>query len=73
MLRNADLAMYRSKAEVPGRTTLYEIGMHTEAISLMTMHTELHEAVRNNEFVLHYQPIYSLEDGGISGFEALLR
>ena len=73
VLRNADLAMYKSKSGAPGRITVYEQGMHSDALSLMTLHTELHTAVRNNEFVLHYQPIYSLENSGIQGFEALLR
>jgi len=73
MLRNADIAMYRAKAEGPARFALYTQGMHSVALTLMELDMELHEAVRNKEFVLHYQPIYSLDDRQIRGFEALLR
>lgn len=73
LLRNADIAMYRSKAEGRGHTTVYTPRMHTMAVSLMQLDMELNEAVRNNEFVLHYQPIYSTAKGHVSGFEALLR
>jgi EAL domain-containing protein (putative c-di-GMP-specific phosphodiesterase class I) len=65
--------MYRAKAEGPSRYTIYAPGMHSMAVSLMELDMELHEAVRNKEFLLHYQPIYSLIDGQVRGFEALLR
>jgi diguanylate cyclase (GGDEF)-like protein/PAS domain S-box-containing protein len=73
MLRNADLAMYRAKAEGPGRFSIYTPGMHAVALSTMEMDMELHEALINNEFELHYQPIYNLAKAHVSGFEALLR
>lgn len=73
LLRNADLAMYKAKAEGPGRYSIYVPGMHAVALSVMELDMELHEAVRNQEFILHYQPIYSLADGRVRGFEALLR
>jgi diguanylate cyclase (GGDEF)-like protein/PAS domain S-box-containing protein len=74
MVRNADLAMYKSKAEPTGsRITVYTSGMHTVALNMMELETELHEAVRNREFELQYQPIFTLASGQISGFEALVR
>jgi diguanylate cyclase (GGDEF)-like protein/PAS domain S-box-containing protein len=73
LLRNADLAMYRAKAEGPGRYSIYTPGMHAIALSTMELDMELHEALRNNEFELHYQPIYNLAKAHVSGFEALLR
>ncbi|MGQ0816220.1 MAG: EAL domain-containing protein [Gemmatimonadota bacterium] len=73
LLRNADLAMYRAKAEGPGRFSIYMPGMHAVAVSTMELDMELHEAIRNEEFELHYQPIFNLAKARISGFEALLR
>jgi diguanylate cyclase (GGDEF)-like protein/PAS domain S-box-containing protein len=73
LLRNADLAMYRAKAEGPGRACMYTPGMHAMAVSTMELDMELHEALRNDEFELHYQPIFNLANSRISGFEALLR
>jgi diguanylate cyclase (GGDEF)-like protein/PAS domain S-box-containing protein len=74
VLRNADLAMYKSKAAAgDNRITVYTAGMHTIALNMMELETELHEAVRNREFELQYQPIFTLATGQISGFEALLR
>ena len=73
LLRNADLAMYRAKAEGPGHYSIYMPGMHAMAVSTMELDMELHEALRNDEFELHYQPIFNLASSKISGFEALLR
>lgn len=73
LLRNADLAMYRAKAEGPGQYSIYVPGMHAMALSTMELDMELHEALLNDEFELHYQPIFSLANSKISGFEALLR
>lgn len=73
LLRNADLAMYRAKSEGPGRYSVYAPGMHAVALSTMELDMDLHEALRRSEFELHYQPIYSIASGRISGFEALLR
>ncbi|HUP88269.1 MAG TPA: EAL domain-containing protein [Longimicrobiales bacterium] len=73
MLRNADLAMYKAKSEGPGRYSIYAQGMHAVAVSTMELDTELNEALRRGEFELHYQPIYAIASGDVSGFEALLR
>jgi EAL domain-containing protein (putative c-di-GMP-specific phosphodiesterase class I) len=47
--------------------------MHAMAVSTMELDMELHEALLNDEFELHYQPIFNLANSKISGFEALLR
>lgn len=73
LLRNADIAMYKSKAAGPATHTVYIPGMHSLARSLMELDMDLHQAVREHEFLLHYQPIYDLGSNTISGFEALLR
>jgi diguanylate cyclase (GGDEF)-like protein/PAS domain S-box-containing protein len=73
LLRNADIAMYRAKAAGPGRYEVFATGMHTVAINLLEIETDLRHALSRNEFVLYYQPIVSLPDQRVVGFEALLR
>lgn len=73
MLRDADLAMYRAKRSQTERTALYDSSLHQATLSRMHLETELRHAVAHDEFVLHYQPIVTLRDARIVGFEALLR
>jgi diguanylate cyclase (GGDEF)-like protein/PAS domain S-box-containing protein len=72
-LRNADTAMYRAKDQGRGRFELFDKDMHTHAIALLELETDLRRALSRDEFRIHYQPIVSLEDWRIAGFEALLR
>lgn len=72
-LRNADTAMYRAKDNGRGRSELFDKDMHTHAIALLELETDLRRALSRKEFRIHYQPIVSLEDWRIAGFEALLR
>lgn len=73
LLRDADIAMYRAKADGRGRYKLFDAGMHAEAVELLQLETDLRRAVEREEFALHYQPIVSMETGRTVGFEALLR
>jgi diguanylate cyclase (GGDEF)-like protein/PAS domain S-box-containing protein len=72
-LRNADTAMYRAKDQGRGRFELFDKGMNNRAVGLLEMETDLRRALSRDEFRIHYQPIVSLEDWRIAGFEALLR
>ncbi|MGH7461559.1 MAG: sensor domain-containing protein, partial [Longimicrobiales bacterium] len=72
LLRNADLAMYRAKADGPARHAVYAPDMHTAAVSILELDMDLRMAMQEQQFLLHYQPIYTL-GGTLSGFEALLR
>src|SRR4029078_2336927 len=72
-LRNADTAMYRAKDQGRGRFELFDKDMHTHAGALRELETARRRALSGNEFSIHYQPIVSLEDWRIAGFEALLR
>jgi len=76
LLRDADIAMYRAKTKgKPGqaRHEVFDSEMHARAMAQLQIETDLRRAVERNEFQLQYQPIVSLEDGQLSGFEALLR
>src|SRR5262249_54236633 len=73
LLRDADMAMYRAKAGGKARHELFDAEMHTRAVALMQLESELRRAIERGEFVVHYQPIFSLVTGQITGVEALLR
>jgi diguanylate cyclase (GGDEF)-like protein/PAS domain S-box-containing protein len=73
MLRDADNAMYRAKEQGPGRCEVFDPAMRIHAQERLRLEAELRRAVEEREFVLHYQPIVSLRDGSMVGFEALLR
>lgn len=72
-LRDADIAMYRAKTLGKARYEVADSAMHTLAVSLLRLETDLHRAIEQQEFRIHYQPIMLLETGRITGFEALVR
>jgi diguanylate cyclase (GGDEF)-like protein len=73
LLRDADTAMYRAKAQGRAKYHVFNPAMHQEAIQLLELENDLRRAVERQEFVVYYQPIVSLTTGRISGFEALVR
>ncbi|WP_414519203.1 EAL domain-containing protein [Nostoc sp. PCC 9305] len=89
LLRDADIAMYRAKAQDRSSYKIFDIEMHTQAVNRLTLETDIRKALEREEFVIYYQPIVDiLGDGGSSphvsrelqlqavrliGFEALVR
>ncbi|MDH4554621.1 EAL domain-containing protein [Pseudomonas sp. BN417] len=73
ILRHADLAMYRAKTLGKHRFELFDHSMHDLAVGRLTLETQLRQALRDGEFILHYQPIVRLSGEGIVGVEALVR
>jgi diguanylate cyclase len=73
LLRNADLAMYFSKRKSPGTYSFYDAAMNANALHRFTIEDKLRGALQRNEFSLHYQPLFNIRTGHISGMEALLR
>ncbi|MEH2180181.1 GGDEF/EAL domain-containing response regulator [Nostoc sp.] len=73
LLRDADTAMYRAKAQGRAKYHVFNPVMHQEAIQLLELENDLRRAIERREFLVYYQPIISLATGRISGFEALVR
>jgi len=72
ILRDADIAMYYAK-ERNKSYDIFDTTMHTRAVNLLQIETDLRNAVENNEFCAFYQPIISLDTMKLSGFEVLIR
>ncbi len=73
LMRNADLALYRSKEEGGGQHFHYEPTLHAHAEERRKLEFSLRRALERNEFVLNYQPVVDSKDETIVSFEALLR
>lgn len=73
LLRNADLAMYFSKRRSAGTYAFFDAAMNATALHRFTIEDKLRGALQRNEFSLHYQPLFDIRTGHISGMEALLR
>lgn len=73
LLRDADTAMYRAKADGKACYALFDADMQHRAVAAMDMESRLRRAIERREFVLYYQPVVSLDSGRIAAVEALLR
>jgi EAL domain-containing protein (putative c-di-GMP-specific phosphodiesterase class I) len=73
MLRDADTAMYRAKANGRSRHQVFDVDMHQRAVSLLRLETDLRRGLERNELVPFYQPIVDLKTRRLRGFEALAR
>jgi len=72
-LRDADIAMYRAKANGKARYEMFDSDMHDSIIKRLKLEADLMLAVEREEFFVHYQPIFSLKEQKIIGAEALVR
>ncbi len=73
ILRDADLAMYRAKSLGKARHEVFHQQMYADTKQLLETENDLHKAILQEQFVLHYQPIVSLTTDTLHGFEALVR
>lgn len=73
LLKNADVALYRAKADGRGTWRFFEAEMDARLQRRRKLELDLREALPNDEFKVFYQPIYDLKKDRICGFEALLR
>ena len=73
LLRDADIAMYRTKLEGGDAFRLFNPEMHAEAVARLQLESDLRRAVERDEIRVLYQPIVELETEAVVGFEALVR
>jgi diguanylate cyclase (GGDEF)-like protein len=73
LMRNADIAMYRAKAQGRNCYSFYTRQMSEHAEERLALEADLHRAVERGELRVLYQPKVAVADGGIRGAEALLR
>ena len=73
IVRDANLAMYRAKALGRARTEVFTPALRARATALLNLEQDLRVAQARGELSVHYQPLVSLEDRHVLGFEALVR
>jgi diguanylate cyclase (GGDEF)-like protein len=73
LLKSADLALYKSKAEGRNCTCFFEPKMDAALQARIALEKILRDAVHNERFILHYQPLFEVSGQRLIGFEALIR
>jgi len=73
LLAHADIALYRAKETGKARYVLYDPQTFTKPVHDVSIEAAMFEAVKNGEFLLHYQPVVDATTRQIMGFEALMR
>jgi diguanylate cyclase (GGDEF)-like protein len=73
LLKNADLAMYRAKADGRGSYCFFEPEMDARIQARRALETELRNALNDGQLQLFYQPVVNAASGKVQCFEALLR
>ncbi len=73
VMQNADTAMYHAKASGRNNYQFFRSDMNARAVRRLFVESSLRRALRQKEFVLHYQPKIDLTSGAITGTEALIR
>lgn len=73
LLRNADLAMYLAKSQGKGKFVVFERQMHEALVERVELEADLRRGIEQNEFIIHYQPIFDLNSSKLVGMEALVR
>lgn len=72
-MTDADLAMYQAKRDGRNRFTFFTPNLREDFMSRIVLKRELEAALIDQQFVVHYQPVWNLETGQIDGAEALVR
>ncbi|MBF0154259.1 MAG: EAL domain-containing protein [Magnetococcales bacterium] len=73
LLRNADSAMYYAKNDGRNAYRFFTPDMQAEALEKVALEKDLHRAMERNEMVVHYQPIFDLQNDRLVGAEGFMR
>jgi PAS domain S-box-containing protein len=73
VLRDAEIAMYRAKRSGKARCEVFDSAMQSDAVKRLQLETDLRKALELDEFRVYYQPLVSLQNTKIVGFETLSR
>ena len=73
LMRDADIAMYVAKRSGLGDYAVFDEAMNAEAVAILTLQTDLQQALERGEFELAFQAIVDPQHCRIKGFEALVR
>lgn len=72
-LRNADIALYRAKANGKSGYAVFDAQMHTDAVDRLQLEMDLRRAIEQRSLKVYYQPIVDTQTQQLRGFEALVR
>ncbi|WP_211364173.1 putative bifunctional diguanylate cyclase/phosphodiesterase [Propionivibrio limicola] len=73
VMQNADTAMYHAKSDGRNNYQFFRSDMNTRAVRRLLVESSLRRALKQEEFLVHYQPQFELVSGRITGVEALIR
>ncbi|MFG3017161.1 putative bifunctional diguanylate cyclase/phosphodiesterase [Streptomyces sp. NPDC048254] len=73
LMQAADTTLYWAKADGKSRWTLFDPERNAHLVTRQALSSTLRPAIERGEFVLEYQPLVGMEDGRLSGVEALVR
>jgi len=73
LLRDADAAMYRAKAQGRRRYVVFDESMHEEAMNTLKLENQLRVAIERHQFSVHFQPFINLRENRVVGLESLVR
>ena len=73
LIRNADGAMYQAKEQGRNGYQIYDESMNAKALERIILESQLHKAIKEEEFAIYYQPQVSGRTGEVVGVEALVR
>lgn len=73
LLKNAEAVIHSAQLKSGNNFQFYTEEINAHIAERLTLENDLRNALKRNEFLLHYQPIFHLQTGHISGVEALIR
>ncbi len=72
LIKNADIAMYRAKAKGKHTYQFYNASMNSNLSLRVKLINDLRDALKNNEFIIRYQPQVNIRTGQVTGIESII-